>query len=136
MVWVTFEKNYTWTDFDVKWFSYYGQDNRFEFWMLPLVLLGINISIGVLIGAFEGLSGQIFLGDDKHIKPFGFVLNTLIISMSFARRLRDTGTNPWWALMLIVPLLNLMLLLYAGIKPSAHHIISSHKSNIGEEGKP
>ena len=67
-----------------------------------------------------------FSHDEKHkflmpLAYFGIVALTIAlfcILMQLIKRLNDIGRKPFWSILLLVPVLNVLLLLYAALAPA------------------
>ena len=108
----------------MKWFSFYGKDNRQDFWMCQVALLFLGFFLGLVLGGSADQEGA-----DAFAKGILF----LFFSMSMARRLRDMGVNPWWLVAAFFPLVGLILWLAAGFKPSASLTPNPHRRESDAE---
>ena len=87
--------------------------SRMKFWII-WILLAIPVGILDMIDTYgkhsenPPLSGILILG---------LIIITLLILMfnTLANRIRDYGSNPWIALLSIIPLLGMGVVLYYGI---------------------
>lgn len=102
----------------MKWFSFYGTDNRQDFWMCQIALLCLAFVLGFVLG---GSANQ------KGADAFAGGVLFLFFSMSMARRFRDMGVNPWWVILSLFPLVGLVLWLAAGFRPSVSMSSNPHR---------
>ncbi len=96
-------------------FGLKGTVSRTQFWLVTLAgslaafILALPLSwlpVGVLLDTW-------FLAYLAFLCGFYWVLFAL-----HAKRLRDAGLSPWLCLLLFVPLVNLVIILIAGFKPT------------------
>ena len=119
------------TPFKEFFYSHHGSIGRKEFFfrgflplsMILIILMAIsNISLSTFTTYFQVNS--------ETLAPVGFIkfLNYAVILLSFfifviisnvsVKRLHDTNNNGWWAILNLVPLINLLLLLFLFFAPS------------------
>ncbi len=119
------------TPFKEFFYSHHGSIGRKEFFfrgflplsMILIILMAIsNISLSIFTTYFQVNS--------ETLAPVGFIkfLNYAVILLSFfifviisnvsVKRLHDTNNNGWWAILNLVPLINLLLLLFLFFAPS------------------
>lgn len=108
----------------MKWVSFYGKDNRQDFWMCQVALLGLAFFLGLVLGGSA---------DQEGADAFAKIILFLFFSMSMARRFRDMGVNPWWVVAALFPLVGLVLWLAAGFKPSASLTPNPHRRESDAE---
>ncbi|MFO1068249.1 MAG: DUF805 domain-containing protein [Geminicoccaceae bacterium] len=84
-----------------------GRSRRKEFWLFVLV----NVIVGLILSLADVMAG--FSDDFGDVGPLGGLYGLLAIIPYLAvlvRRLHDIGWSGWWALAMLVPLLNLFVL--------------------------
>ncbi len=129
----------TFSDF---FYSHHGSIGRKEFLFrgfIPLTMLLIfliaipNISLSIFTTYFQ-IKGET-------IAPIGFFkfLNYFVIALSFflfviisnisVKRLHDTNSNGWWAMLNLIPVINFFLLLFLILAPSKKDNIYGIKSD-------
>jgi uncharacterized membrane protein YhaH (DUF805 family) len=87
-----------------------GRSRRMEYWMFVVGVLGASIVAGI-VDKIIGMSGMLFgaYGPLQLIVTLG----TLIPSIACAvRRLHDQDKSGWLALLGLIPLVNLVLLVF------------------------
>lgn len=91
-----------------KYAMFEGRARRKEYWMFAL----INLIIGIVLAAMEGLLGifpdfesSVFVA----IYSLAIFLPYLAVSV---RRLHDTNRSGWWFLICLVPIANIILIVY------------------------
>lgn len=86
----------------LKYFSVDGTATRSEYWgvniiayllLLPVAIIGVIFTLGGIIGAVVGALMIIA----------GVVALTWVVIATSARRCRDAGINPWFALTILIP---------------------------------
>ncbi|EGR0521913.1 hypothetical protein FG081_17890 [Vibrio cholerae] len=80
--------------------------SRIKFWLTSLLVIVIS---GLFSGVSKGMGAE---GLEATISLVGLVILINIL----ANRIRAYGSNPWLALLAIIPLLGLFQALYYGIK--------------------
>lgn len=84
-----------------KYAEFSGRAHRTEYWMFFL----INFLLGIAIGFLDGALGTQILG-------LIYALALLIPGLAAAvRRLHDTGRSGWWALIVLIPVLGVIVLI-------------------------
>ena len=93
-----------------KYAVFSGRARRQEYWLfilLYIILYVIAITIDLSTGMIDEVSGYgVFTG----LLTLGFILPAIAV---LVRRLHDIDKSGWWALLSIVPLVNLVLLVFA-----------------------
>ena len=93
-----------------KYAVFSGRARRKEYWfffLLYLILYVIAITIDLSMGMVDEVSGYgVFTG----LLTLGFILPGIAV---LVRRLHDIDKSGWWALLSIVPLVNLVLVVFA-----------------------
>lgn len=93
-----------------KYAVFSGRARRKEYWIFFLFNVIIAFVLGFIDGII-GLAGKSGIG----LGPLSglYVLSTLIPGIAVAaRRLHDTNRSAWWLLLGLVPLINLVLLIF------------------------
>ena len=88
--------------------NFSGRASRPQFWWFQLWMFGGF----VLLSAISGVIGTQLL---VYVAVLGVFIPSLAITV---RRLRDSGTNPWWILVTLLPLVGLLAWLYLMLLPS------------------
>lgn len=89
-----------------KYADFSGRATRQQYWMFMLFYILIYIGLS-LIDAALGSSGV-------GILSLLFTLGLLVPSTAIlARRLHDIGKSGWWMLLLLIPLVGLIILVFA-----------------------
>ena len=97
-------------------FSFQGTVSRSRFW---LELLAVSLAMFLISLPFE------FVPNPMMGNLYFLVYLVLLCGLSWiffalhAQRLRDAGLSPWLCLLLFVPLVNLVVFLIIGFKPTA-----------------
>jgi uncharacterized membrane protein YhaH (DUF805 family) len=92
-----------------KYATFSGRAQRAEYWYFFLfyflIFIGLSI-IDNITGSFNAEAGMGLLGGLS-------ILGLLIPSLSVGvRRLHDTGRSGWWLLIGLIPLVNIVLLIF------------------------
>jgi uncharacterized membrane protein YhaH (DUF805 family) len=85
------------------YFGFDGRARRMEYWMFILINLLVSIAIAVVEGML-GSPGVVY-----GLYSLAVLIPTIAVGI---RRLHDTGRSGWWLLLMIVPLVNLVLLVF------------------------
>ena len=83
-----------------KYVDFKGRASRSEFWWFYLFIIVIYLICHFISPTLQMISSLVFL------LPF---------FASLVRRLHDTDRSGWWALTLLIPLLNLIFLIWFGV---------------------
>jgi uncharacterized membrane protein YhaH (DUF805 family) len=83
-----------------------GRTSRREYWMFVLVNIVIWIVLSIFTG-FIGIRGIVSLLYSIAMFVFGLAIAV--------RRLHDTGRSGWWLLLGLVPVVNLVLIIFAAL---------------------
>ena len=102
-------------------FSFQGTISRSRFW---LQLLALFVAIFLLAILSELLEPAGTIGAICVLVLF-VVFGVWWQFALYAKRLRDAGLSPWLCLLLFVPLANFVVLLIAGVKPTAVEMIGA-----------
>ena len=99
-------------------FSFQGTVSRSQFWLGMLAPAIVVILLVLLFNLLAPLGNAlvIFVFVVFLVLQLGWLW--LIFALS-AKRLRDAGLSPWLCLLHFVPLVNLVVFLIAGFKPTA-----------------
>ncbi len=98
-----------------KYATFTGRARRQEYWMFVLVNVLISIVLGVIDGIMSGVANGVSGSSNINITVLGSLYSLLVLVPSLAvgvRRLHDTGRSGWWMLLALVPLVNLLLLVF------------------------
>ena len=98
-----------------KYATFTGRARRQEYWMFVLVSAIISIILGVIDGVMTGVVNGVLGSSDVRLNLLGALYSLFILLPSIAvgvRRLHDTGKSGWWMLLALVPLVNLILLVF------------------------
>jgi len=89
--------------------------SRIKFWIGSLILMILNIPLMILSNAP--------VGDIENTSVLQIIFVILIFSLpsiiwlnTLANRIRDYGSNPWLSLLALIPLVNIIMAFYYGIK--------------------
>jgi uncharacterized membrane protein YhaH (DUF805 family) len=97
-----------------KYAVFSGRARRTEYWMFLLV----NLIIGVILGAFEGIAG-IAPESDQAVLATLYGLAVFLPSLTVGvRRLHDTDRTGWWLLISLVPIIGAIVLLVFMVQDS------------------
>lgn len=88
-----------------KYFSFNGVATRSEYWVMILIVA----AIGIIVGSTESVALMILVG----IPLVWFQWST------YVRRIRETGNNPWWVLLFLLPVVNVIALIVFGVMKPA-----------------
>lgn len=86
----------------LKYFNFDGVATRSEYWgvniiayllLIPVAIVGVIFTLGGIIGAVLGAL----------LIVAGVVALTWVVIATSARRCRDAGINPWFALTILIP---------------------------------
>lgn len=95
----------TWKNFR----DFSGRSGRREFWMFFL----FNLVVTIVLSALD----RALWHGDTQILGFVYSLAVIVPGLAVAvRRLHDTGRSGWWALLGIIPFLNLILLVLCALR--------------------
>lgn len=87
--------------------NFNGRSSRSEYWWFTLFMAMINFGLGFILGIFgAGQSGINFI---TGIVGLAFLLPSIGLCV---RRLHDTGHSGWWILLAVVPLANILLIVW------------------------
>jgi uncharacterized membrane protein YhaH (DUF805 family) len=87
-----------------------GRSRRMEYWMFAIGVIGASVAAGI-VDRIIGMSGLLF----GVYGPFQLILalGTLVPSIAcVVRRLHDQDKSGWLALLGLIPLINLVLLVF------------------------
>jgi uncharacterized membrane protein YhaH (DUF805 family) len=87
-----------------------GRSRRMEYWMFAVGVIGASVAAGI-VDRIIGMSGLLF----GVYGPFQLILalGTLVPSIAcVVRRLHDQDKSGWLALLGLIPLINLVLLVF------------------------
>ncbi len=91
-----------------KYAVFKGTASRKEYWLFIL----INIGIGFLLGTIEGMM-NLFPEVEESVLSAIYTLFIMLPSIALlVRRLHDTNRSGWWALIITIPFVNLILLVF------------------------
>lgn len=80
--------------------------SRKKFWIVSIFLFILNTIINIIIIATDGATIL-----------YGFMIAVIFIWINtLANRIRDYGSNPFFSLLALLPLVNIILACYYGIK--------------------
>ena len=100
----------TWEEFQSNFLDFDGRINRLPFLWKPLAV-GLVISLVLMLCEMvlsHGIMNILF-----RIAP---ILN-IVVNISFiVRRCHDVNLNSWWALLMLVPLVNIVFYVYLLLK--------------------
>ena len=88
-----------------------GRARRQEYWFFVLCNVLIMIALG-LIDALIGISGDARRSILASLYSLAVLLPTIAVGV---RRLHDTGRSGWWMLLSLVPVANLVLLVFLAL---------------------
>jgi uncharacterized membrane protein YhaH (DUF805 family) len=91
-----------------KYATFTGRARRREYWMFVL----FNILASMVLGFFDGVISAAL---DTNVSFFGGLYSIFVLIPSIAvgiRRLHDTDRSGWWLLLALVPLANIVLLIF------------------------
>ncbi|MDR1890448.1 MAG: DUF805 domain-containing protein [Zoogloeaceae bacterium] len=95
-----------------KYADFEGRARRKEYWMFTLfqfiILAGLSV-LSIIGSSISGILGVIFAGIYL-LAALGLLVPSLAI---FVRRLHDTGRSGWFILLGLIPLVSLILLVFA-----------------------
>lgn len=83
--------------------------------MFVLVNVLISIVLGVIDGIMSGVANGVSGSSNINLTMLGSLYSLFVLLPSLAvgvRRLHDTGRSGWWMLLAIVPLVNILLLVF------------------------
>ena len=92
-----------------KYADFTGRARRSEYWLFSVFYIAICFVMGFvdgILGTYDDVSGYGVLGG---VTLFGLLLPSVAV---LVRRLHDINKSGWWALISLVPLLNLILLVF------------------------
>ena len=92
-----------------KYAVFTGRARRSEYWLFFVFYIAISFVMGFvdgILGTYDEVSGYGVLGG---ITVLGLLLPSIAV---LVRRLHDINKSGWWALMSLVPILNLILLVF------------------------
>jgi hypothetical protein len=119
--------------------------SRLKFWIWSLILLIINIPFAIISKVESNYSQNT---DDLIVSIIILSLPSIIWINTLANRIRDYGSNPWIALFALLPIVNIFLALYYGIKQyktvnntenndiSLTKAVYNHAKDLSNEIKP
>ncbi|MEY4761997.1 MAG: hypothetical protein RLZZ200_1853 [Pseudomonadota bacterium] len=89
--------------------TFRGRARRREFWTFFLV----NVAIYALLIIVDGLTGTFDMGTERGLLGTLYLIATLVPWVAVAvRRLHDTDRSGWWALLIPVPVVQIVLLYF------------------------
>jgi uncharacterized membrane protein YhaH (DUF805 family) len=93
-------------------FNYSGYSTIKQYWFFMIQLLVLFFIIGLIIGNIginpDSLGWSLFFGS----------LNFILLPAIVVRRLRDAGKNPWWTLLIFIPMIGWISLIIIGFLKS------------------
>ena len=104
--------------YDPSIFSFSGRIGRLRYLAYNT---GVNLILTVVMIPFLGMSGFMASGGDMSAMAGGlggfaiiiFYIATIVVSVMFAkRRLNDLNRSGWFVLLFIIPIVNLLLIIY------------------------
>ena len=96
-------------------FSFKGTSSRTQFWLVALA----GSLVALLLALPLSWLPESVLADTLFLSYLAFLCGLYWVFFAlYAKRLRDAGLSPWLCLLLFVPLVNLVITLIAGFKPT------------------
>lgn len=87
--------------------NFNGRASRSEYWWFVLFMAIVNFAIGFVLGIFG--SSETGVSIITSIVGLAFLLPGLGLCV---RRLHDTGHSGWWVLLSVIPLANILLIVW------------------------
>lgn len=87
--------------------NFNGRASRSEYWWFVLFMAIVNSAIGFVLGIFN--SSETGISIITSIVGLAFLLPGLGLCV---RRLHDTGHSGWWVLLSVIPLANILLIVW------------------------
>jgi uncharacterized membrane protein YhaH (DUF805 family) len=94
-------------------FSFESRIKRSTFWKIIIPVLLISLGLSIVFEAEGDPQGLL-------LSIAGLILSVPLVWVLYAayiKRLHDLGKNGWYALLVLVPLINLLFILYLGFVP-------------------
>jgi uncharacterized membrane protein YhaH (DUF805 family) len=95
-----------------KYAVFSGRARRSEYWLFVVFYIVLSFVMGFIdgiMGTYDGVYGMGVLGA---ITVLGLLIPSIAV---LVRRLHDTNKSGWWALLSLVPFVNLILLVFCCI---------------------
>jgi len=123
--------------------------SKSKFWIISIILFIVDVVLGIFIRVLEH-------SNEYQSQAMSLYIITLVIVIvwmnTLANRIRDYGSNPYIALLALVPLVNIILALYYGsvqykqkedaiennqdtANPSLVKAVKNHAQDIAEDAK-
>lgn len=101
------------TDVLRKYAVFEGRAGRKEYWMFVLSYVIVMFALGIVEGMLGAVFGRGMFTFLISVIQFLVMLAVLVPSIAVAvRRLHDTSRSGWWALLGLIPIINLVLLVF------------------------
>ncbi len=98
----------------LKYFSFEGRTPRSEFWGIQVALVAVGFFVGFMMAAVAA-SGSPFLSLVWFVIGIATLGAAIVLTFAcLARRARDAGLTPWWALALLIPYVSVGVLIVIG----------------------
>lgn len=101
-----------------KYFSFDGLTARSEYWATTIIILVGSVVSGFIGGFFGGVGSSL---ESSGLVAFGLISMFIGLIACFwaslavtARRCRDAGITPWWALTLLLPYISIIAIIVFG----------------------
>jgi uncharacterized membrane protein YhaH (DUF805 family) len=92
-----------------KYAVFSGRARRKEYWFFVLWFLIISIVLAIIDGVVGLRIGEARLGVLQGLYALALLIPSLAVAV---RRLHDTGRTGWWLLIVLIPLVNIVLLVF------------------------
>jgi len=95
-------------------FSFRGRIGRGRFWATIVPLLLVSMGLNVAVAVSDGRSEPVVL---LFIAFAYFIFATWVAVATYVKRWHDLGMSGWMVLIMLIPIVNILVLLFLGIAP-------------------
>lgn len=92
-----------------KYAEFSGRARRSEYWYFTLFNIIASILLAIVDAVFGTFSAEAGMGVLGGIYTLAVLIPSIAVSV---RRLHDTGRSGWWILLAVLPIANLVLLVF------------------------
>jgi uncharacterized membrane protein YhaH (DUF805 family) len=101
-----------------KYFDFDGRITRSEYWAIYLITIGLMFPVTFVIGLMAMTHSIIGILLSTALMVLFFVGLLVVYGATSAKRCRDAGISPWFALALLIPTIQFICFIVFGCLPS------------------
>lgn len=101
-----------------KYFDFEGRITRSEYWAIYLVTIGLMFPAMFIVGLISMTHGIVGMILSTALTVLLFVGLLIVYAATSAKRCRDAGISPWFALALLIPTVQFICFIVFGCLPT------------------